>query len=170
VYRQLYPALCLLAFRLSRSRELAKDVVSDVFLHLWEAREELGRVANLKAYLYISTRNRTLNYLKSKSVSGSEELTEKALASLEQSAESFFEALLHAETVRALREAVDALPVECKRVAELVLKGHSTGEIAEKLGISPSAVSHQKARAVRILKDNVLLMALVTLPACLFGG
>jgi RNA polymerase sigma factor (sigma-70 family) len=91
VYRQLYPALSLLAFRLSRSRELAKDVVSDVFLHLWEAREELGKVANLKAYLYVSTRNRTLNYLKSKSVSASEELTEMTLASLVPSAESFIE-------------------------------------------------------------------------------
>jgi RNA polymerase sigma-70 factor (ECF subfamily) len=118
-------------------------------------------VTNLKAWLYVSTRNRTLNYLKSKSVSASEGLTEKALASLEPSAEHFFEALLHAETVRALREAVDALPLECKRVTELVLKGHSTGEIAEMLGISPSAVSHQKARAVRILKENVLLMTLL---------
>ena len=167
LYRQFYPALSLLSFRLSRSRELAKDVVSDVFLHLWESRDELGKVANLKAYLYISTRNRTLNYLKSKAVSASEELTEKALASQEPSAETFFEALLHTETVRALREAVDVLPAECKRVTELVLKGHSTGEIAEMLGISPSAVSHQKARAIRILKDNVILTVLL---ACLSGG
>jgi RNA polymerase sigma-70 factor (ECF subfamily) len=138
-------------------------VVSDVFLHLWETRDELGKVDNLKAYLYIATRNKTLNYLKSKAISASEELTEKALASQEPTAEIFFEALLHTETIRALREAVDALPAECKKVTELVLKGHSTNEIAEMLNISPSAVSHQKARAVRILKDNVLLTILLLL-------
>jgi RNA polymerase sigma-70 factor (ECF subfamily) len=155
----MYPVLSLVAFRLLRSSDAAQDVVSDVFLHLWEHRAELGKVANLNAYLYVSTRNRTLNYLKRKSAG--EALAEETAVAPDPSPEDFFSALLHTETVRALREAVDALPGECKKVTEYVLKGHPTSEIAQLLGISPSAVSHQKARAVRLLKNNDWLVSVL---------
>jgi len=158
LYRQLYPALFVLAAKLTKSNEMAKDIVSEVFLQLWESRSTLHRVQNLKAYLYISTRNRTLNYLKSNSLRAAEELTENNVSTREPSAEEFFQALLHTETIRALREAIDTLPPECKKVVDLVLKGHSTNDIAQMLGISASAVSHQKTRAVRILKDKVFLI------------
>jgi RNA polymerase sigma-70 factor (ECF subfamily) len=164
LYRQLYPALFVLAAKLTKSNDMAKDIVSEVFLQLWEGRGTLHHVRDLKAYLYISTRNRTLNYLKSCSLRASEELTEHTVTAHEASAAEFFEALLHTETIRALREAIDSLPPECKKVVELVLQGHSTNEIAQTLGISASAVSHQKARAVRILKDHVFLAFLFILP------
>jgi RNA polymerase sigma-70 factor (ECF subfamily) len=170
LYREFYPALSLLAWKLSRSRELAEDVVSDVFLSLWEGRKDLDKVVDLGAYLYVSTRNRTYNYLKSKAVSASAELTEGAMASQEPSVDDFFQTLLQIETVRALRAAVEVLPPECRKVLELVLAGHSTNEIASVLAISPSAVSHQKARAVRILKDNVLLLFLAGMPASVLVG
>lgn len=146
---------------------MAKDIVAEVFLQLWEGRANLHHVQDLKAYLYVSTRNRTLNFLKNNSWRASQELTESTVGVDGQAAEEFWRTLLHIETVRALREAVAGLPPECKKVVDLVLKGHSTNDISQMLGISASAVSHQKARAVRLLKDKVFLAFLVALPAAL---
>lgn len=170
LYRQFYPALSLLAFNVSKSREAAQDIVSDVFLHLWEGRGAIRNVVDIKAYLYISTRNRTFNYLKSKSLRSVEALNEQAMAAQEPSADTFFQTLLETETIRALREGIDLLPAECKKVIELVLKGYSTNEISHLLGISASAVSHQKSRAVRILKDKIFLAVLMALPTALMGA
>lgn len=165
LYRQYYPALYLLAFKLSKSVELAKDVVSDVFLQVWEGRKGLRNVENIRGYLYISVRNRTFNYLKSKGETMGN-LDESVLSSLEPTAGSFFQSLLHIETIRALREAVSALPPECKKVMELVLKGYATNDIAQMLDISASAVSHQKSRAVKLLKERIYPVILIV---CLAG-
>lgn len=86
------------------------------------------------------------------------------MAAGEPTAEEFFQTLLHTETVRALRAAVDQLPTACKNVVDLVLKGYSTNDIAGMLEISASAVSHQKARAIRLLKDHVFLVVWLSLP------
>lgn len=154
----------MLASRLTRGDEAAKDIVAEVFLQLWERRHSLDHVQNLNAYLFVSTRNKAFNYLKSQTLRAAGELTEKTMVAGEPSAEEFFKVLLHTETIRALRASVEALPPECKKVIDLVFKGHPTSEIAGMLGISASAVSHQKARAIRILKDNMLLTVLLTLP------
>ncbi len=163
----MYPTLFVLASRLSRSPEAAKDIVAEVFLKLWEGRSSLERVQDLKAYLYVSTRNRSINYLRSNSLRAAQELTERTMSVGEPSADDFFQSLLHVETVRALREAVNNLPPECKKVVDLVLRGYSTNDIAGLLGISASAVSHQKARAIKLLKDNVLLLIIFSTPAIL---
>jgi len=144
---------------------MAKDIISDVFLGLWENRTSLYHVQSLKAYLYASARNRTFNHLKNNELRSVKTLDDHALNSEEASPDSFFQALLHVETIRVLREAVDTLPRECRRVIELVLKGYSTNDISRILGISASAVSHQKSRAVRLLKDKILLAVTLALPA-----
>jgi len=155
LYRDLYPALCLLSYKIAGSEDIARDIVADVFLQLWEGRASLQHIQNIKAYLYISARNKTLNYLKTKSFSA-RETSDESISALQPTADAFFQDLLHVETVRVLRQAVADLPPECKKVMELVLKGHSTNEIAEILDISPSAVSHQKTRAVRLLREKIL--------------
>lgn len=155
LYRDLYPALCLLSYKIAGSEDIARDIVADVFLQLWEGRGSLRHIQNIKAYLYISARNKTLNYLKTKSFSA-REASDENISTLQPSADAFFQDLLHVETVRVLRQAVADLPPECRKVMELVLKGHSTNEIAEILDISPSAVSHQKTRAVRLLREKIL--------------
>ncbi len=165
LYRQFYPALHLLSYKLTKSAASAEDIVSEVFLQLWEKRAALRSIQDLKAYLYVLTKNRTFNYLKSTSYRAVSELNEGTFKAGEPAGDDFFETLLHVETIRVLREAVHTLPSECKKVIELVLKGHSTNDISRMLGISPSAISHQKARAIRLLKDKIFLAVFLALQA-----
>jgi RNA polymerase sigma-70 factor (ECF subfamily) len=151
LFANMYPALYSLAHRLVANEEAAKDIVSDIFLQVWETRASLSAVENIRAYLYVATRNRTLKYLKKeKPVTGFiNEQWEKADPDI------FLHALYDTEAIRVLYEAIQTLPAECKKVILLGLEGYGTNDIAGMLEISTSAVSNQKSRAVRLLREKL---------------
>ena len=147
----MYPALFSLTQRLVANEEAAKDIVSDIFLQVWETRSTLSAVENIRAYLYVATRNRTLKYLKKEKA---------APGSLHEQSETadpdiFLHALYNTETIRVLHASIQTLPEECKKVILLGLEGHGTNDISQMLNISASAVSNQKSRAIRLLREKL---------------
>lgn len=57
--------------------DLVKDLIQELFVKLWEKRESIGEVANVKAYLLVSLRNELIHALKSNRLIDSK-LNEKA--------------------------------------------------------------------------------------------
>src|SRR6476661_8352305 len=57
------PFLTQFAHSIIRNKELAEEIVSDVFIRIWQKRAALHTIANFKLYLYVSTKNTALNYL-----------------------------------------------------------------------------------------------------------
>src|SRR5262245_24468596 len=64
IFRTHYAKLADYANTLVRSRDVAEDVVQEVFVALWTQRERLSTPDNLTGYLYRSVRNRGLNQLR----------------------------------------------------------------------------------------------------------
>ena len=66
-YTQLYELLSGVLLRFSysivRSHEMAEEIVSDVFIKLWQIRDKLLEIENLKVYLYTIAKNFSLNYI-----------------------------------------------------------------------------------------------------------
>jgi RNA polymerase sigma factor (sigma-70 family) len=58
--------------------------------------------------------------------------------------------------VEELHSAMAQLKPEYKEVVEMFLKGFSTGEIADKLGISKVNVRARKSRAMQVLRDTMV--------------
>lgn len=154
LFLDMYPALHRLAWRLTQREDVANDIVSDVFLKIWEQHSSLSHIKEIRSYLYATVRNHTLNYLKKRETNGQH--TQEVAGHLqEQLSEDSLKALLDAETIRLLMAAIHNLPTECEKVVMLGLEGYSTSEIAAKLGISAPAVSQQKARAVKLLRGQL---------------
>src|ERR1700759_5161779 len=63
LFTALHPYLYPFARALVKAKEPAEEIVSDVFIKVWEKRKELQKVENLKIYLYVTTRHIALNYL-----------------------------------------------------------------------------------------------------------
>jgi RNA polymerase sigma-70 factor (ECF subfamily) len=55
-------------FQITNSMDLAEEIVQDVFLKIWLNREVLAGVQNFKAYLFVISKNHTLNCLRKISV------------------------------------------------------------------------------------------------------
>jgi RNA polymerase sigma-70 factor (family 1) len=155
LFMEMYPALCLLSNRIVSDEAAAKDIVSEVFLQVWKTRTFLDEIKSIRAYLYVATRNRSINHLKK--LKRDEKKVQEAYGKQleEKSYEDILQNVFNAEAVRILHEAILTLPPECTKVVQLNIEGLSTNEIALQLGISPSAVSHQKARAIRLLRDKI---------------
>lgn len=56
--------LAMHIFRITNSTDLAEEIVQDVFLKIWMSREVLEGVYNFKAYLFVISKNHTLNCLR----------------------------------------------------------------------------------------------------------
>jgi RNA polymerase sigma-70 factor (ECF subfamily) len=150
IFRAWYPSLVRSAESIVRSRAVAEDVVQDVMLELWRRRESLAAESSPQAYLFQSTRNRALNYVRHERV---ERKSEPELIRQSEMRVSAPANLVEDEINVALRNAVAELPDRCREVFELSrTHGLKYSEIATVLGISIKTVEAQMGKALRTLR------------------
>jgi RNA polymerase sigma-70 factor (ECF subfamily) len=151
-YKELFTEFYSYLYRFARSfvksKQIAEEIVSDVFIKIWEKRRELERIANLKVYLYIATRNIALNYLDKQKRSDTNNLE-----SFASGIKSFYfnpeQLMITAEMMKRIQKAIDDLPARCKLVFKLVKEdGLKYREAAEILQISVKTVENQLAIAL----------------------
>ena len=136
-----------------RSRAVAEEIVQDVLLELWKRRESLANDSSPQAYLFQSTRNRSLNHVRHEKVAKKSEPYAKMPESVDSLAHSH---MVEDEMRVAVERAVEALPERCRDVFELSrTKGMKYAEIASMLGISVKTVEAQMGKALRILREEL---------------
>ena len=64
LFKEHFKALHAYANVMLKDGDLAEEMVQNVFLKLWERREDLNVQISVKAYLYKMVRNACLNYFK----------------------------------------------------------------------------------------------------------
>jgi len=153
IFRQWYAPLVRFADSIVRSRAIAEEIVQDVMLELWRRREALSPDSSVQAYLFQSTRNRSLNHIRHERV---ERRAEPGAEDEYGTAPAASSALLEAEIDTAVRNAVAGLPDRCREVFELSRsRGLKYSEIATALGISVKTVESQMGKALRILRERL---------------
>jgi len=163
IFNSFFPALCSFATTYVHDHSVSEDVVQEVFIALWNNRENFNDPLSLKSFLYTSVRNKCLNFIKHQNVANKHlEASEKEL----ESELVFFDHLIEEETHRLIYNAIDELPPHCKKILLLSLNGLTNPEIADQLNISINTVKTQKAIAykqLRIkLKDLIVLIGLIS--------
>jgi len=123
-------------FRITKSHELAQEVVQDIFLKIWMNRAGLSGVRNFKAYLYVMSKNHALNCLQNNAL-------EKTLTtSLEDNQDFQTDDITEEnEKYRLIDEAIDRLPPQQKQV--YLMSRHERlnyNEIAARLSLSRETV------------------------------
>jgi RNA polymerase sigma-70 factor (ECF subfamily) len=166
IYKKHQPALVQTAFRLVRNREVARDLVQDVFLTFWKGRQRIDVQTSLSAYLHRSVINAALNYLKKQPAPfGQTEAAENAWEGVATPQH----ALQTAELGLAIDQALLQLPTRCRLVFSLNrFEELSYKEIAAALQISPKAVEKEMMKALRLLRQSLreylpLVLALLVL-------
>jgi RNA polymerase sigma-70 factor (ECF subfamily) len=135
-------------------REEAEDIVADSFMKLWAKHADFDSLPEIKSFLYITTRNACLNFLKySKRVSS---LQKEYSYWVDKEIEILH--LMHmAEMLAELKKEVDLLPRKCMNIFRLAFyEGLDTNAIARKLGLSVKTVRNQKAKAVQLIRVSAL--------------
>ena len=63
-FSDMFPTLCNFADKYLGNHEIARDVVQDVFIKVWNIFEDFENELKLKAYLFRSVRNGAINHIR----------------------------------------------------------------------------------------------------------
>lgn len=153
LFRKMYAPLCGFCIRFVHVREVAEELVSDVFYTIWKNRERIN-MTSPKAYLFTSVRNRGFDYLRKakRSVLCNLEQATHIQADLPDS-----EAMLeHQELSCMLQQSIAKLPKQCRLIFEMSREqGLKYREIATHLNISVKTVETQMGRALKHLRQVI---------------
>lgn len=148
LYALFFKSLQQFAISFVRSPEVAEEIVSDVFIKVWKKRAGLSRILNLKLYLFISTRNGSLNYLRTQKKPILH--PEQYLVQLQSIYFNPEKLMLTAEMMNRVQKAINDLPPRCQLIFKLIKEdGLKYREVADLLHLSLKTIENQMAIAIR---------------------
>ncbi len=155
LYYLLYKELFRFATVFVYEKELAEEVLQDVFAKVWLQKEKLADIQHLKTYLYSSVKNAAINYRKKYPL---QSLTDPDLSAIElsYSIQTPEDLLISAEMVGIINAAIQVMPPKCKLIFLLVKEDKlKYREVADILNISLKTVETQMSIALRKLATAI---------------
>ena len=144
-----YMGMYRIAASIMRSGDEAADAVQDAMLKLWDSRDKLKNVSDLKAYCLNAVRNVCLNAIQRTKVSAADD-TGTDIAS----DEDVHSKVEWRDSADIVNQAMSRLPADQRYVLRLsAYGGFSNAEIADLLGISQGNVRVLLSRARKRLKE-----------------
>jgi len=158
LYLLMFDSLFQFSYSFVKSKQVAQELVSDVFIKLWQIRSQLNTIDNLKPYLFGITKNFSLNYLARASKNLSIQLDDIELDEID--IESLIEfknpedVYISKEMIKNVMQAIQDLPPQCQIIFSLVkVEGLKYKEVAKLLDISVFTVRNQVAIATKKIED-----------------
>ncbi len=148
-----YTKLCGYASNLARDDFKSEDIVQNVFVRIWQQREDLNPKISIKNYLYRSVYNEFIDQYRK----------EMAISTLEKKYIEGVDALVEIEDdkedkriLSLIEQEIEQLPAKCKETFVLSKKeGLTYVEIAEYQNVSVNTVEKQMVKAFSILRKKV---------------
>ena len=172
VFEQYYNVLCNYAVTFLRDLSLSEDIVQEVFVRVWEKKQDIITSDTIRFYLFTAVRNNCLTHLQKEKKAAIVELNDYDAADEQIS----FSHEVKAETdyKAQLADAMDQLPPKCREVFMLSrISRQSYKEIADSLDISVKTVENQIGKALKILrayvKEHKIFLIILIIIINLFG-
>ncbi|MEG0950036.1 MAG: RNA polymerase sigma-70 factor [Bacteroidales bacterium] len=143
------------------SEDEAEDVVQDVFVELWQRRNQVEIGNQIQSFLYRAVYTRSINVLKHKQVamaynSEAEEFYRHKMDFYNPDKNDVIRRLENQELGREVVAAINELPDKCKAVFRLsYLYEMKNKEIAETLNISLRTVEAHMYKALKYLRSRL---------------
>lgn len=158
LFRKYYANLCNNAIRFVYSREIAEDIVAEIFTNFWQ--NEVYKSINISycAYLYKSVRFRSYNYIKSElQRTANLECIDNETYYVENEVVLKPDEILHYhELSRKLDSVIQNLPNQSKKAFQMHrLEGKKYSEVASELNITVSAVERLIGRALSKIREEL---------------
>ncbi|MGC4103456.1 sigma-70 family RNA polymerase sigma factor [Ferruginibacter sp.] len=106
------------SYSILKSKEIAEEVVSDVFIEIWAKRKQLLEIDNLKMYLYVSVRNVSLRRLQQTQKTSVLSLDDLGVEFASADPDAATDFITH-ELAQKIEQAIESLPQQCKIIFKL---------------------------------------------------
>lgn len=164
LFRRFYRPLCSHAVRYVYAKEVAEDLVSDVFLNLWRTEAYRSIQTTFQAYLFGAVRNRVLNYLRDQALHQPVEVgaAHDVVGALADDPQHILQVT---ELQARIHATIAGLPPQCQRVFMLSrFEGKTYAQIADQLQLSVKTVETHLGKALATLRQLLTDEPLLTAP------
>jgi len=161
IYQKYYPRLILFAIAYVSVEEDAENIVQDVFLMIWENRNNL-KIKDISSYLFALTKHCCIDHLRRESY------IERGKQLMQERYKMEFQTMLNSLAVldpifssdtdkyQIIFSAIDSLPPKCREIfIKNKIDKKSYKEIADELKISVRTVENQISNALRKLRNQL---------------
>ena len=159
LFRRYFNRLKAFTISFVKDDALAKDIVQEVFIKVWEKRASIKDIS-LEVFLYKMVRNQCLNYLRHVKVVENRSGGLKDATQMEElyridiiRDEPYL--LIEKELEHEIVEVMNQLPDKCKQVFQLSrIDGLMNAEIADKLQVSVKNVEKHMTKALKHFREH----------------
>jgi RNA polymerase sigma factor (sigma-70 family) len=165
IYNQHIQDLLSYGYRVTSDRQLIKDSVQDLFLHIWRNREKLADTDSIRFYLYRSLRNRIIRNSERNNHTAidSAGLFENIIGELSFEDDLIANEQLTEQHLR-LKHAIQQLPKRQQEIIQLrYYHDFSLEEISEMMDINNQSVRNLLHRAITELRQHFILLGWLVL-------
>ena len=148
--RKHYTSICTIALKFTGSTDVAQDIAQDVIIKFWENRHQYTTLNSVENFLFIMTKNESLNYLRK--IKREANRYQQIYSETPQGYE-IMDKIIEEEANQILIQAIHKLPPQSERIIKLTLAGNNVKEIAEMIGVSVNTVRTLKYSAIRKLRE-----------------
>lgn len=155
IYKLFIEDLLSYGYRVTNDRQLIRDSIQDLFLHLWHTRENLTDTDSIRFYLYVSLRNRILRNIEKHNHTSidTQDLFENIIGVLSVEDELITNEQ-YSEQIIQLKRALQQLPKRQQEIIQLrYYHDFSFEEIAEMMQINNQSVRNLLHRAITELRQ-----------------
>ena len=153
LFMSYYSALVVFAGKYVNDIDIAREIVQDFFVKLYEKRMSITIDTSIKSYMYRSVYNCCINYLNQRS------LHQKYIKNIELSErteEDPEKEIIAVDLQQKIFEIVEQLPGKCRRIFKMNrYEGLKNEEIAKILNLSKRTVETQISKALKILRTKL---------------
>jgi RNA polymerase sigma-70 factor (ECF subfamily) len=171
IYEHYQGKIFLFALRLTKSKSEAEEVIQEVFVRLWEKRENIKVEKNFNAYILTITKNLILDRLKKAAYDKT--IQQNIYQNMQALQNTTVDILIEKELTWLHQQAIERLSPQRKIVFRLSREEElSYEEIAEKLGISKNTVRNQMSDSLKSIREYIAGhpdIALILLAAMYLG-
>ena len=154
LFRKFYTGLCNYSYKIVKDIDTAEEIIQDLFFNIWEKRHELEIESSVKSYLFKSAYNKSILYLRHKSVTEKYERYVRNTDKFDEPDAS--EELTLKELNEVIDKTLDELPERSRKIFSLSrFEGLKYQEIAEKLSLSVKTIEANMGRALKLFRKNI---------------
>ncbi|MBX2896849.1 MAG: RNA polymerase sigma-70 factor [Cyclobacteriaceae bacterium] len=153
LFAKYYQHLCVFANTYLKNPQEAEETVLEVFFNIWKQRESVVIHSNVKAYLFISTKNASLATIRRRQplFSNTEEILFSTNLLDGNDPENI---LITRELQLQIETAIDQLPPRCKQIFLMSrMESLSYREIAEILNVAEKTVENQIIKSLALIRE-----------------
>lgn len=155
VFRRYYSPLCLYALGIIGRRDVAEELIQELFYVLWRDRESLQIFTSLNGYLYKAVRNRSLQYCEHRQVRDLY-MSKTTSETEERSASTPEEQLEYKELNELINKILNKMPERRIKIFRMQrFEGKKYAEIAKILSISIKTVEAEMTKALQSLRKEI---------------